>query len=698
MVEMCRLLLLIMAWTFGCTPLVAEVFHVSGGGRIPVSEGARVESTSDIIGVPNGLTLIPEGSSLLVPQLKTADGTVLDGVPFTFVSSDPSIVAVVNGELKALKPGTVRIEISAGGVTEVIEVTVVDVTLSDTEPDIAAVTQNVTLSALADSFQLQALTANTTGTVQWVSLDSQIALVTADGVITSVKEGTVSVQAILLENGIEIKRVTIAVTVRQEVSVIRVEPSPAVINSTGESLQLTARAYDANNHPINRSLTLRWQSGNSGRVTVNADGIVTALPGSVATTTQIVVTAEGKSSGTDVSVGTGATVQIDQGPKTLTSFGEQTTFTATVGHSTGTVVWSLSNASVSGAPASGPTTTVTAQANGVVTLTATLLEGVDVLATDTVTVTVQQTVATLDLTPVNTNLTAPGDTQQLTATARDGNNNAIAGVAFSWNSSNALLPVDADGLVTAQGGSFNESTTVRASVGAIQSNAATVSVGNAPTVAINCVGAFPVPSLGDTRTCTATITNGAGTVVWALENQTIANHDPGLGAHTAVATKLDSGNDTTLTAVHDGSVTLKATFLGISDSITLDVAQAVGSIDILPTLVTLTRQYDGGQTEAQNQAVGAMGLFAATARDANGNTVERTLLFDWNEATGDVTAEEAVDTRIGKAKASAVVALNLVRTVTATTEGVTSTDDGDDSGNVVLNYASGNVPVVVIIP
>ncbi len=71
--------------------------------------------------------------------------------------------------------------------------------------------------------------------------------------------------------------------------------------------------------------------------------------------------------------------------------------------------------------------------------------------------------ATVTVTPSSANLSALGETVQLTATVRDQNGNAMLGVVVSWSSSApTVATMDATGLVTAAG---NGSATVAATAG-----------------------------------------------------------------------------------------------------------------------------------------------------------------------------------------------------------------------------------------
>ena len=106
-----------------------------------------------------------------------------------------------------------------------------------------------------------------------------------------------------------------------------------------------------------------------------------------------------------------------------------------------TVIWTSSAISVATVDASG---LVTAAGNGTATITASAGS-----ASGSAVVTVMQSVASVVVSPSTDELTALGETVQLTAEAFDGNGHAVTGAEFSWESSDAAVAtVDGSGLVT----------------------------------------------------------------------------------------------------------------------------------------------------------------------------------------------------------------------------------------------------------
>ena len=161
------------------------------------------------------------------------------------------------------------------------------------------------------------------------------------------------------------------------------------------------------------------------------------------------------------------TVTVSPATDELTALGETVQLTAEVRDQNArvmagaTVTWTSSAISVATVDASG---LVTAAGNGEATVTASAGE-----ASGSAVVTVMQSVASVVVSPATAELTALGETVQLTAEAFDENGHAVAGAEFSWESSDvAVATVDALGLVR---GVAEGTATIRASAGSAQGTA-----------------------------------------------------------------------------------------------------------------------------------------------------------------------------------------------------------------------------------
>ena len=170
---------------------------------------------------------------------------------------------------------------------------------------------------------------------------------------------------------------------------------------------------------------------------------------------------------------TPAPTTVAVGPATaeLTALGATVQLSAEVRDQDGramagaTVSWSSSAVTVATVDAAGD---VTAVGTGTATITASAGS-----ASGSAVVTVSQTVASVEVSPSVAELTAWGETIQLTAEALDANGHTVAGAVLSWESANArVAEVDALGLVSGIGEGV---ATITASAGAA-SGSATVTV------------------------------------------------------------------------------------------------------------------------------------------------------------------------------------------------------------------------------
>lgn len=189
-------------------------------------------------------------------------------------------------------------------------------------------------------------------------------------------------------------------------------------------------------------------------------------------------------------------------------------------------------------------------------------------------------------------LNAIGQTIQLNATVFDLDNSVISGAPTTWTSSNpAVATVGSTGLVTAVSGGSAQITVFSGSVSAIASVAVmqvALNIAIAPTSVTLAV-------LNESVQLEALVyDNGnapiaGATVVWSSSNP-------------LVATVSSNG---LVTAVSNGTAQVTATSGSASASVTVTVMQTVGSITLVPAVVTLT-------------AIGETEQLAASVYDASG--------------------------------------------------------------------------------
>ncbi len=191
--------------------------------------------------------------------------------------------------------------------------------------------------------------------------------------------------------------------------------------------------------------TVTWTSSASSVATVDASGLVTAAGNGTATITA----SAGSASGSAVVTVTQSVASVEVSPATapLTALGATVQLTAEAFDANGHAVagaefsWESSDVAVATVDGSG---LVTAVSEGVATITASAGE-----VAGSAVVTVMQPVASVEVSPPSETI-GLGSTLQLMAEGFDENGDAVAGVAFSWESSDvAVATVDnRSGLVT----------------------------------------------------------------------------------------------------------------------------------------------------------------------------------------------------------------------------------------------------------
>ena len=224
---------------------------------------------------------------------------------------------------------------------------------------------------------------------------------------------------------------------------VTVSPATHELTALGTTVQLSAEVRDQNAR-VMAGATVTWTSSASSMATVDASGLVTAAGNGTATITASAGSASGSAVVTVMQ--SVASVEVSPSVYELTALGQTVQLTAEAFDENGHAVagaefsWESSDAAVATVDAGG---LVTAVAEGVATITASAGE-----ASGSAVVTVMQPVASVQVSP-SAETIGLGSTLQLTAEAFDENGEAVAGVEFSWESSDAAVAtVDAGGLVT----------------------------------------------------------------------------------------------------------------------------------------------------------------------------------------------------------------------------------------------------------
>jgi uncharacterized protein YjdB len=463
----------------------------------------------------------------------------------------------------------------------------------------------------------------------WTTSDEAVATVDpTTGVATAVATGAATITA--AAQGVS---GTADLTVALGGLVVEIAPASAIIPALNATKQFTASAHDANGTPVTNA-RFSWATGDAAIATVDDTGLVTAVAEG---STTVRAETGGVADTADVLVAVAATVDVAPASATLSALGATQQFSAVARKANGDTIPGVTFAWTSSAPDVAPVDSAsglaTAAGNGTTTITATAGD-----ASGTASLTVDQAIVSIEVTPTSATLTTLGATQQFTAVARDANDNPVS-TTFAWTSSApSVATVDGtSGLATAVA---TGQTTITATAGSLSASAQLIVSPGGLVVDVSPDSAT-LTAIGATRRFTATATDGNGdpvtdaTFTWITRDSSIVSVDS-----TGLATAVGEGNAWIVAKLGDAV-----------DSARILVAVAT-TVEVMPATATLAA------FEATQQ-------FVATARDGAGAIIPGAT-FTWS--SGD-PAIATVDAALGVATAVS----NGTTTVTAQT--------GNASGN-----------------
>ncbi len=322
-------------------------------------------------------------------------------------------------------------------------------------------------------------TALTGRSMTWSSNDQSVATVSGTGLVTGVAPGSARITATAegISGHIDI---TVALA---PVATVTIAPSLDTL-TVGKTTQLQAATKDAlGNTLTGRAVT--WSSSAEGVATVSSTGLVSAVAIGKATITG---TSEGKPGTAEIVVipVPVASVEISPSAESI-QVGATLQLSVTAKDAGGnvlagrTVTWSTSSASIATVSTTG---LVTALAPGEVDITAEV-EGETAKADITVELT---PVASLEVSPDGATLEV-GQTQQLTAIAKDAAGNTLTGRPVTWSSNSTAATVSSGGLVTA---AVLGTATITATAGGVSKDVTITVAQPAPTTGIRIRVTSPV--------------------------------------------------------------------------------------------------------------------------------------------------------------------------------------------------------------
>ena len=256
---------------------------------------------------------------------------------YSWKSSSTKIAQVADGVVTPVREGTATITVTAarGSVKKIatVKVKVVD----PHKPTGVELDQSGTvILCMGSELELKATLqpSDATRLLTWTSSNTKIAKVDANGVVTPVKEGTVTI-TVKTHNG-KTDTVKIKVVNSPEPTGIELDQNDTVTLTLGKNLTLNAEVQ-----PANAIRNLTWTSSDTSVVTVDANGVVTPVKEGVTIIT--VMTHNGKYDTVSVQVikeggsmpvaggscGSNVTWELDgKGALTIKGTGEMTDFSS----------------------------------------------------------------------------------------------------------------------------------------------------------------------------------------------------------------------------------------------------------------------------------------------------------------------------------------------------------------------------------
>ncbi len=360
----------------GVAPGTAVITVTTVDGGYTATCNVTVQSNTVAV---TGVTLTPTSANLTVGEtqqlIASVQPTNATNTNVSWSCSNTSIVTVNNsGLITAVNPGNATVTVTTvdGGYTAVCSVTV--------EPNIIPVTgvsidPATTGIVVGQTKQLTAIIqpANATNTnLSWSSNNTAVATVNSSGLVTAVAVGTTVVTVTTVDGGFTANCNIIVESNTVAVTGVSIAPTSISIES-GQVAQLTATVQ-----PINATNTnVSWSCSNTSIVTVNDNGLITALsPGNANVT---VTTEDGAYTATCSVTVTAGVIAVTGVTVTPTSanltVGETQQLTASVQPANATntnVSWSCSNTSIITVNNSG---LITAVNHGNATITVTTVDG-----------------------------------------------------------------------------------------------------------------------------------------------------------------------------------------------------------------------------------------------------------------------------------------------------------------------------------
>lgn len=248
----------------GSAIVTATSGAVSGSATVTVTQ-----AVTEVAVKPAADSLFVGDTLRLTGRAADANGHAVEGASFAWASGDTAVARVDDaGLVTGIAPGRTTVTVTSGGVTGEAQLMVW------ARPAAVAVTpEAASLTALGDTVRLSARVLDQIGNVltgvevAWSSADTIVATVDPAGLVTAAGVGETRVAAVAGEVSGEAR-----VAVTQSTHSVAVSPAADTIVH-GDTLRLSAEAFDANGYPVAGS-QLTWSSSDASVATVDASGLV----------------------------------------------------------------------------------------------------------------------------------------------------------------------------------------------------------------------------------------------------------------------------------------------------------------------------------------------------------------------------------------------------------------------------------------
>jgi hypothetical protein len=498
---------------------------------------------------------------------------------------------------------------------------------------------------------------------------------------------------------------SVTVTVDQTLTSVVVSPANTSLGAGGIQ-QFNATALDQFGVSMNMQPSFSWGASNG---VIDSTGHYVAPPTSGSVTVSA-TTGSFVGSTTVTIVGSNTAIAS---PTTVT--GNTTTLSVVGGATSGvTYTWSILNEPLgaadptfsTNASSAAQTTTATFSAAGNYTFQVAIDSGVT--TTQDVSVTVNQTLTSIDVSPGTSHLNENGR-QAFTATGFDQFGVAMsAQPGFSWAVSSGRGTIDGSGHYTAAGSGGAGSATISATSGSV-TGSATVSVANAAPTVATAAAAWPSPVSGTSTLLSVLGADDGGesnlTYTWSA-----ISAPPAPVVFSANAS--NDAKDTTATFTKAGDYHFLVTItdaegLTVTSTVNVSVSQTLTALALHPGLPTViegaSRQFSVTATDQFGDSMSAPSLIWSV--QSGGGSIDSAGLFTAGDTAGIATVLASSDDVSATATVTipnepptvAIAAAATSSLVTGTSAGlsVLGADDGGES-NLTYTWSTVGTPPAAV--